>query len=36
MLLNEKIGTAEGRIRDPMDLGGAEFEQSEIKKVFVM
>lgn len=36
LLLNEKIGTPEGRIRDPMDLGGEEFDQSEIKKVFVM
>lgn len=36
MLLNEKIGTTEGKIRDPMDLGGEEFDQSEIKKVFVM
>ena len=36
MLFNEKIGTTEGKIRDPMDLGGDEFDESDVKKVFVM
>lgn len=36
MVLNEKIGTTEGKIRDPMDLGGVEYDEGDIKKVFVM
>ena len=36
MLFNEKIGTTEGKIRDPMNLGGDEFDESDVKKVFVM
>lgn len=32
--MNEKIGTAEGKIRDPTDLT-QEFFESDIKKVFI-
>ena len=32
--INEKIGTPEGKIRDPTDLG-QEFDKTEIKKVFI-
>lgn len=34
MALNEKIGTTEGKVRDPTDLT-QEFDESEIKKVFI-
>ncbi|THW04692.1 protein FYV10 [Aureobasidium pullulans] len=34
MALNEKIGTAEGKVRDPTDLS-LEFNESDIKKVYI-
>ncbi|KAG9965566.1 protein FYV10, partial [Aureobasidium melanogenum] len=34
MALNEKIGTAEGKVRDPTDLS-QEFGESDIKKVYI-
>lgn len=34
MSMNEKIGTAEGKIRDPTDLS-QEYDEMEIKKVFI-
>jgi macrophage erythroblast attacher len=34
MALNEKIGTAEGKVRDPTDLS-QEFDESDIKKVYI-
>lgn len=33
--MNEKIGTKDGKIRDPTNLG-EEYDQSEIKKVFIL
>jgi macrophage erythroblast attacher len=34
LALNEKIGTAEGKVRDPTDLS-QEFDESDIKKVYI-
>jgi macrophage erythroblast attacher len=34
MALNEKIGTAEGKVRDPTDLS-QEFDEADLKKVYI-
>ena len=34
MAMNEKIGTPDGKVRDPTDLS-QEFDESQIKKVFI-
>ena len=33
--LNEKLGTRPGRIRDPTDLDGVEWDERDVKKVFI-
>ena len=34
-VLNEKVGTRKGRVRDPTDAAGVEWNEGEIKKVFI-
>ena len=34
-MLNEKLGTKKGRVRDPTDASGIEWSEAEIRKVFI-
>jgi macrophage erythroblast attacher len=34
-MLNEKLGTKKGKVRDPTDAQGTEWGEWEVKKVFI-
>ncbi|KAK5124796.1 hypothetical protein LTR85_001509 [Meristemomyces frigidus] len=34
-VLNEKVGTGRGKVRDPTEVGGVEWDESVVRKVFI-
>lgn len=34
-MLNEQLGTRKGRVLDPTDAGSIEWDEKDIKKVFI-
>jgi hypothetical protein len=34
-MLNEQLGTRKGKVRDPTDAAGTEWDEWDMKKVFI-